>query len=76
MINLRRFITIAACAFATPTWAARPIEWRGFGLGSDLSLKLWCDPELAQRAIAEVEQIIKRLKPHSASIIPCLICRA
>jgi len=45
-------------------------------LGSDLSLKLWCDPELAQRAIAEVEQIIKRLRAHSASIIPCLICRA
>ena len=62
MINRRRFITITACALATPTWAAGPIEWRGFGLGSDLSLKLWCDPELAQRAIAEVEQIIKTVE--------------
>lgn len=62
MITRRRFMMLSACAAASPSLAAEPIEWHGTGLGADMSLKLWTDQKTATAAISGVIKIIDRVE--------------
>lgn len=56
----RRFLSLMAASFSTPSFASAPHEWRGFGLGAEVSLKVHGTQEQARAAIEAVKEILKR----------------
>ncbi len=62
MMNRRRFLTVSACTLAGPVSAGSPFEWRGYGLGSDLSIKLWTDQKTADIAFLRIQSIIQQVE--------------
>lgn len=57
-MNRRRFLTISACCLASPSFA-RPVTWRGYALGAEVSLTFNADKTLAEQAIQAVERSLK-----------------
>ncbi len=61
-MNRRRFLTLTACALATPAFAAS-VEWQGRGFGAALSLRLiGADPATAPFLFARIEAEIARIE--------------
>ncbi len=62
-MNRRRFLTLTACALATPAGAAPVAEWQGTGFGAALTLRLvGADPVRADHTFRHVEAEIIRIE--------------
>ena len=62
-MNRRRFLTLTACALATPAGAASAADWQGTGFGAALSLRLiGGDAHRARRTFRRVEAEVARIE--------------
>ncbi len=62
-MNRRRFVTLTACALATPAGAAPVAEWQGIGFGAALNLRLvGADLVGAHHTFRRVEAEIERIE--------------
>ena len=62
-MNRRRFLTLTACALATPAGAASVANWQGTGFGAALSLRLIGeDTHRARRTFRRVEAEVARIE--------------
>jgi hypothetical protein len=65
MLSRRRFLTIAACAVATPAFADETHEWSGEAMGSAARIVLTgCDGHAARRMFRKVEAVIAQVEGH------------
>lgn len=54
-LTRRRFLTVCAAALATSA-NARPVRWRGYALGAEISLTIHAQQELGELAIRHVKK--------------------